>query len=317
MPATDTCPGCARKFAPGGFSNHLQLSRDTRCASAWDRLRPTYPSTPNQEPPQSSTTIDVEMVDLSDTESVTPGPSQQPDQTNMDTDPSNHGTSYDNDEDPQSAFEEGPDHFARLLNARASVIFESDAEDSDDDGDQDRTRPGPETPSSTTDANAEQVSQTGGSIHSIYNSSPNLDLSDHQSRSRQFQSNPDPVRFVVKFPGAGEALETQPSLGGHQRYANSLDTEGSGPTEWAPFSTRREWEMARWAKLRGPSSTALTELLEIDGVSRSTLIRSNGAKQHLLSFPKRLDCHLRVRRNSTRSSTRNSKRTTTICSGGS
>ena len=93
---------------------------------------------------------------------------------------------------------------------------------------------------------------------------------------------------MVNFPGAGEALGTQPSLGGYQQYANSLSTEGHGPTEWAPFSTRREWEVARWAKLRGPSSTALTELLEIDGVSRPTFFRSAGAKCHFFQLPEAL-----------------------------
>ena len=74
---------------------------------------------------------------------------------------------------------------------------------------------------------------------------------------------------MVKFPGAGEVIETQPSQAGYNQYASSLSTEENIPMEWAPFSTRREWEVARWAKLRGPSSTALSELLAIDGVSQS------------------------------------------------
>ncbi|KAF9790566.1 hypothetical protein BJ322DRAFT_999138 [Thelephora terrestris] len=39
------------------------------------------------------------------------------------------------------------------------------------------------------------------------------------------------------------------------------------PSEWAPFSTRMDWEVAHWAKLRGPSSTALSELLGINGLA--------------------------------------------------
>lgn len=35
---------------------------------------------------------------------------------------------------------------------------------------------------------------------------------------------------------------------------------------WAPFTSQLDWEMARWAKLRGPGSTALSELLKLDGV---------------------------------------------------
>lgn len=88
---------------------------------------------------------------------------------------------------------------------------------------------------------------------------------------------------MVKFPGAGKVLEEQPSRAGYQRYADGLGTEGNVPTEWAPFSTRREWEVARWAKLRGPSSTALSELLAIDGVSRSISIFPTGTERYFLS----------------------------------
>ncbi|KAM6489937.1 hypothetical protein JOM56_014516 [Amanita muscaria] len=34
---------------------------------------------------------------------------------------------------------------------------------------------------------------------------------------------------------------------------------------YAPFTSQLEWEMAMWAKLRGPSSTAFTELMAIEG----------------------------------------------------
>jgi len=35
---------------------------------------------------------------------------------------------------------------------------------------------------------------------------------------------------------------------------------------WAPFSSQLDWEVARWAKMRGSSSTAVTELLALPGV---------------------------------------------------
>jgi hypothetical protein len=73
-------------------------------------------------------------------------------------------------------------------------------------------------------------------------------------------------------------LGTQPSLGGYVPYANRIGTEENRLSEWAPFTTRLEWEVARWAKLRGPSSTALSELLKIDGVSRSKLPYSTGSE---------------------------------------
>ena len=55
---------------------------------------------------------------------------------------------------------------------------------------------------------------------------------------------------------------------GYVGYSHALGVEDDTVNEWAPFSTRMEWELARWAKTRGPSSTALSELLKIDGVSQ-------------------------------------------------
>ena len=36
---------------------------------------------------------------------------------------------------------------------------------------------------------------------------------------------------------------------------------------YSPFLSRIDWDVAKWAKLRGPSSNATTELLETPGVS--------------------------------------------------
>ncbi|KIM46872.1 hypothetical protein M413DRAFT_16473 [Hebeloma cylindrosporum] len=50
-------------------------------------------------------------------------------------------------------------------------------------------------------------------------------------------------------------------------YAGYVEQMGGGEGNiWAPFQSKLEWEVAQWAKLRGPGSTAFTELLEIEGV---------------------------------------------------
>ncbi|KAF8815656.1 hypothetical protein BYT27DRAFT_7224873 [Phlegmacium glaucopus] len=41
---------------------------------------------------------------------------------------------------------------------------------------------------------------------------------------------------------------------------------GGGDNPWAPFNSRKDWEIARWAKLRGVGSMAFSDLLAIDGV---------------------------------------------------
>ena len=42
--------------------------------------------------------------------------------------------------------------------------------------------------------------------------------------------------------------------------------EDLGDSVWAPFQSQCDWEFARWAKTRGPTSTAVTELLAIPEV---------------------------------------------------
>ena len=65
--------------------------------------------------------------------------------------------------------------------------------------------------------------------------------------------------FVERFP---MGLAGAPIPEARQSTPNGLDTENI----WSPFQTRRDWEFAQWAKNRGPSSTAVTELLAIEGV---------------------------------------------------
>ncbi|KAH9952382.1 hypothetical protein BC827DRAFT_1262644 [Russula dissimulans] len=40
----------------------------------------------------------------------------------------------------------------------------------------------------------------------------------------------------------------------------------SGDSIWAPFYSESDWELARWAKMQGPSASAITKLLAIPGV---------------------------------------------------
>lgn len=46
-------------------------------------------------------------------------------------------------------------------------------------------------------------------------------------------------------------------------YSSSL---GSHHNPWAPFTSELDWKVAYWAKMRGPGSTAFSELLAINGV---------------------------------------------------
>jgi hypothetical protein len=64
--AKDTCSGCGREFAPGGFANHLHLSDDPRCHRFRDGLMPGYSAASLDLPTHSldsHATPDVPMLD--------------------------------------------------------------------------------------------------------------------------------------------------------------------------------------------------------------------------------------------------------------
>lgn len=52
-----------------------------------------------------------------------------------------------------------------------------------------------------------------------------------------------------------------------EEYAADVNCKAN---PWAPFNSKLDWEVARWAKMHGPGSTALSELLAIDGVHFTT-----------------------------------------------
>ena len=53
---------------------------------------------------------------------------------------------------------------------------------------------------------------------------------------------------------------------GYKKYANGLGLPNQ-ENPYLPFTSRLDWEFARWAKLRGPGSTAVSQLISIPGVS--------------------------------------------------
>ncbi|KAN0142113.1 hypothetical protein V8E53_000575 [Lactarius tabidus] len=64
-------------------------------------------------------------------------------------------------------------------------------------------------------------------------------------------------RFPFGCPGA-------PMSGMHgSSSVYEATREELGDSVWAPFKSQCDWEFARWAKMRGPTSTAVTELLAI------------------------------------------------------
>ncbi|KAH7906613.1 hypothetical protein BJ138DRAFT_969756, partial [Hygrophoropsis aurantiaca] len=77
--------------------------------------------------------------------------------------------------------------------------------------------------------------------------------------------------YIDAFPlaSAGKIL----NLAQKQIYKSYQDGLEQPTNKWAPFASQIDYELARWAKLRGSGSTAFSDLLKIEGVSNlSTLI---------------------------------------------
>jgi hypothetical protein len=72
-----------------------------------------------------------------------------------------------------------------------------------------------------------------------------------------------PTVVIDHFPSASAGAPIQGMLHGHSIYESQWD---AGDSIWSPFTSQCDWLFARWAKMRGPTSSAVTELLAIPEV---------------------------------------------------
>ncbi|KAJ6495119.1 hypothetical protein C8R45DRAFT_927065 [Mycena sanguinolenta] len=86
--------------------------------------------------------------------------------------------------------------------------------------------------------------------------------------------------IIEKFPGnlAGAPISHDRDSTSEERYRTTFRNDTANP--YAPFRSKRDWEFAKWAKTRGPGSTAFTDLIQIDGV-REALGLSYGTSAQL------------------------------------
>ncbi|KAJ7707896.1 hypothetical protein B0H16DRAFT_1746444 [Mycena metata] len=75
--------------------------------------------------------------------------------------------------------------------------------------------------------------------------------------------------IIEKYPGrlAGRPISV-PSPSSEESYGSALGNSAQ-ENPYAPFKSKVDWEIAKWAKLRGAGSTAFTDLLNIDRVRES------------------------------------------------
>ncbi|PSS15390.1 hypothetical protein PHLCEN_2v3287 [Hermanssonia centrifuga] len=190
------------------------------------------------------------------------------------------GTDYQGDE--LDWLEEG----GRGRGQAGSEPTASDPEDSDSDAsnynsdDATPTAMGWEAPRQTTTAENDKVSNSEPAEREILEYNPvnrqRIETALHQGM--HIQAFPDTT-------GAGSPVlegnipDSHPA--GYGLYEAQIRKlcNNSHSRDYAPFLSKLEWEVARWAKLRGAGSTALADLLGINGIQQKLGLSFKNARE--------------------------------------
>ena len=283
------CPSCNRRFSPRGLSQHISKSPDPLCRNS--TVAPHFQF--------SSTSIShtAFLLGAADRQEVLIGSPELMDTTGADA--------FDN-LGSDGEIDAGSD------DESAASCFMDQCEGSPDDGlgmqlpdgefgttcvairpkgsltDTDPTAPGedligPES-ADAMDADAFEV-LTQGTIHPV---ATIPDQCSGDGTTGDFEAPATPAMVPTIHFDVPDA-ETPPAViidhfllgkagapipGALQGVmAHELDQAAATETAWAPFNSQCDWKIAHWAKTCGATSSAVTDLLAIDGVS--TLFKSN------------------------------------------
>ena len=88
---------------------------------------------------------------------------------------------------------------------------------------------------------------------------PETEDQDIQPEVANSESNP--LVVIDPFPHGKPGMPISQGS-----YMDDADCPASNGSIWAPFYSQRDWEVAKWAKMRGPTSSAMTDLLAIPKV---------------------------------------------------
>jgi hypothetical protein len=274
-----TCAGCSAKFTLSGYAKHLSTTTNHPCRQIYQQqlayIPQSDPDIPADADPMSATTpspsgdifdqdlsaLDVIMEEEPMSQYGGGSLTGQGDAVNLD---SRKVAEDSDDEDLDGDLEdEDPDDEDIAEAAELELCWEPEPEFG--------WEPEPEL-----DWEPEPVPPLGFAPSSPLHwpSSPPQDLDpptnpDSSIPDRRHNAehplHQDNVR-VVHFPSplAGAPISGAGMQPTYEQYGSKI---GSTSNPYAPFCSKLDWEFARWAKLRGPGSNAITELLQLEGVS--------------------------------------------------
>lgn len=249
---TGQCSGCMKTFTQSGLEKHLSQTRKPACLK-FRHLRNLALLLVQQPRPEAP-----ENLANSDHHALPPFPED----VDMDAPPVPfEGDFYGDYAD--DFFDDADEQHPPV----SSEDSHSSSDDDDDDDDDDLDAPSWERPPCDI--------PTPTLLSSTYpatpaNSTPGPPLPTSERRA-QAEASVRRKTFIVRYPSetAGAPIsDSAPVSNAHASYRNALECDDNTPEAnvYYPFASRLDWQVARWAKLRGPGSTAFDDLLGIEEV---------------------------------------------------
>ncbi|KAJ3520504.1 hypothetical protein NMY22_g12728 [Coprinellus aureogranulatus] len=290
---THTCEGCSRSFTATGFWSHLRQTTKEACQDVYAQL---------QEATQQTEHNDDEEQPAS------PSRSSIPFEGDLFGSASDYAD-YDFGQDTTALLDSQP--LDCVQDEHEFVGMDIDSPDGEgmvenkDMGDEEQEElderignlelengwEAPRAMSVTSDASPSQTAEDN-----MQDSMPGEDWlqaeAQRQEHVRRATARTPVVRktYSSMYPSKkpGQPLEFRDAT--DEQYSKAVD---SASGLWAPFNSRMDWEIAKWAKLRGPGSTAFSDLLAIPGVAEALNLSYRNTQQlnsiidtHLPSQPK-------------------------------
>lgn len=238
-----TCPACNKKLASlSGYNQHLSKTTNPACHDLYIRSRQFHANPPTRVPQDEDQDMDI-------------GDASDPDHLPLEFEGDFFGTYAENEL-------EWPDDGGAMGDPP------TDEEDLGDDGAHDEWEP-PLVPSAHNPHEGDDEDNDIRDQHTPDAQDPRYGV---EERLRSHEDAP----IVVQYPDQRAGQPINPTKqSSNATYHTQLI--GSDPNNvYAPFTSKLDWEMARWAKLRGPSSTAFSELVSIEGVSFWFILKLRG-----------------------------------------
>ncbi|KAL1937051.1 hypothetical protein VTO73DRAFT_15569 [Trametes versicolor] len=252
------CTGCHKSFTFSGYQSHLNQTSKPACIAvrhaeaSRQHHQPQSVSPAGESPPNTPSTYGTKTDEVEeDTGSVGQPAAFEGDYFGTysadefdDFDEYAGGdeeSTPDSEQRHQEAMEEEEDDEVDAANLEAEASWE----------------PQPSQEPVSEPAEAHQVEDAPGP-------------DSHGAPDRAMQSRAhDHLRsktFVSPFPSsrAGARVDQPRERTAYEKYQAQIDSVNANP--YAPFVSATDWKFARWAKRRGPGSTAVSELLEIDNL---------------------------------------------------